>query len=153
MAPATRLQRLQKLVQADINALPDRSVAQPPPQIPASNAADSRGGVALQPEQTDAPPRPHHSKPTRPYHAVRAPNSPLPHPPKNPAMSPPCPPKPTALPPASLQRDQLASARHHFSPIKGLSKYPYRYFEKPIAQDMASAFFDKNKFWEREWDL
>jgi hypothetical protein len=57
------------------------------------------------------------------------------------------------LPVSDLQRGDLASPRHHFTPIQALAKYPYKYCNKIHMQDIASAFFDQGKFWQREWDL
>lgn len=66
----------------------------------------------------------------------------------------------TALPAPSaplssvdLVRGDLAAARHHFTPIVALSKYPYKFCDKSHFQDIASAFFDAGKFWNRHWDL
>jgi hypothetical protein len=71
--------------------------------------------------------------------AVRPPNAPL---------------KASAnLPATDLQRGDLVSARHHFTPIQALSKYPYKFCNKSHMQQIASAFFDNGKFWKREWDL
>lgn len=58
-----------------------------------------------------------------------------------------------SLPSTDLQRGDLTSPRHHFTPIIALSKYPYRFCDKQHSQDIASAFFDQGKFWLREWDL
>jgi hypothetical protein len=59
----------------------------------------------------------------------------------------------TNLPATDLQRGDLVSARHHFTPIQALSKYPYKFCNKSHMQQIASAFFDDGKFWKREWDL
>jgi hypothetical protein len=55
------------------------------------------------------------------------------------------------LPATDLNRGDLAE--HHFTPILALSKYPYKFCNKSHLQDIASAFFDAGKFWDREWDL
>lgn len=70
----------------------------------------------------------------------------------NPAISPP-PRKASPLPPTTLDRGHLGSPTHHYSPVVALSKYPYKWCDKTHAQDIASAFFDRGKFWAREWDL
>jgi hypothetical protein len=58
-----------------------------------------------------------------------------------------------ALPATDLNRGDLAAAQHHFTPILALAKYPYKFCNKSQSQDIASAFFDQGKFWNREWDL
>jgi hypothetical protein len=64
------------------------------------------------------------------------------------------PPKQTSkLSATNLQRGDLAAPHHHFTPIQALAKYPYRFCDKSLSQDIASAFFDGGKFWDREWDL
>ncbi|KAF2031668.1 hypothetical protein EK21DRAFT_99605 [Setomelanomma holmii] len=64
------------------------------------------------------------------------------------------PPKPSPAPPAiDLQRGDLTAAHVHFTPIRALAKYPYTYCDRTRKQEIASAFFDGGKFWEREWDL
>lgn len=57
------------------------------------------------------------------------------------------------LPSIDLHRGDLAAARHHFTPIVALSKYPYKFCDESHFQDIASAFFDAGKFWNRQWDL
>jgi hypothetical protein len=57
------------------------------------------------------------------------------------------------LPATDLNRGDLAAAQHHFAPILALAKYPYKFCNKSHSQDIASAFFDQGKFWNREWDL
>jgi hypothetical protein len=58
-----------------------------------------------------------------------------------------------ALPPSVLNRGDLTAAEVHFTPIVALAKYPYKFCNKAHSQDIASAFFDQGKFWDREWDL
>ncbi|KAH7073775.1 hypothetical protein BKA63DRAFT_534163 [Paraphoma chrysanthemicola] len=61
---------------------------------------------------------------------------------------------PSQLPATDLQRGDLVATHHHFTPIKALAKYPYSFCDyKARMQDIASAFFDQKKFWNREWDL
>ncbi|KAF2443453.1 hypothetical protein P171DRAFT_362217 [Karstenula rhodostoma CBS 690.94] len=57
------------------------------------------------------------------------------------------------LPPALLQRSELAASHEKFTPIVGLSKYPYKFCNKDCMQAIATAFFDRGQFWAREWDL
>lgn len=68
---------------------------------------------------------------------------------------PPLPPTPVAkLPPATLQKGDLAPAHlRYFTPLLALAKYPYKFCTKNLMQDIASGFFDAGKFWAREWDL
>lgn len=65
------------------------------------------------------------------------------------------PPKaPSKLPPTDLHQGELVAPHHRFTPIKALAKYPYSFCEnKARSKDIASTFFDKGKFWNREWDL
>jgi hypothetical protein len=58
-----------------------------------------------------------------------------------------------ALTTAGLSRGDLAAARDHFTPVLALAKYPYKFCNKSHSQDIASAFFDAGKFWNRTWDL
>jgi hypothetical protein len=58
-----------------------------------------------------------------------------------------------ALPTTNLNRGDLATVYHLFTPIQALAKYPYKFCDKNHSQDIASAFFDGGKFWKREWDL
>lgn len=58
-----------------------------------------------------------------------------------------------ALPASGLSRGDLAAARDHFTPVLALAKYPYKFCNKSHSQDIASAFFDAGKFWNRTWDL
>jgi hypothetical protein len=153
MASLARLERLRKLVQADMDALPDRV---PEPIVSDDNFT---GGVALEPSKqttTDViQPRPKQTtkKPNtdRRYIWLKDAESsynPLP-------MS-----KPTTHPNPStilsitdLKRGDLAPAQQHFAPIQALARYPYRFCNRSHSQDIASAFFDQGKFWAREWDL
>ncbi|KAH7411613.1 hypothetical protein DE146DRAFT_602960 [Phaeosphaeria sp. MPI-PUGE-AT-0046c] len=70
---------------------------------------------------------------------------------KRSSTAPPVPSSP--LPTIDLSRGDLAPARHHFTPILALAKYPYKFCNPSHSQDIASAFFDAGKFWKREWDL
>jgi hypothetical protein len=58
-----------------------------------------------------------------------------------------------ALPATDLNHGDIAAAQHHFAPILALAKYPYKFCNKSHSQDIALAFFDQGKFWNREWDL
>jgi hypothetical protein len=145
-------------------ALPDRP---PQPVIePIEDDSDS-GGVALEEPQ---PPPSSESKQTSDEMPEKAPASTEPSPEderryvwiegavssynmgdKQPSTASPAPPGP--LPSIDLNRGDLAAARHHFTPIVALSKYPYKFCDKPHFQDIASALFDQGKFWNRQWDL
>jgi hypothetical protein len=174
---SSRLQRLRNFIQTDVDALPDRPVSpqpEPKPDPKSDHASDnqSTGGVSLE----DAPLIPPASKQTS---TIRI-DSPIKTPPPventerrfvwvkdadsafNPNLdsmrlsTAPVPVPRTdaaALPVTDLLPGDLASPRHHFTPILALSKYPYKYCNKSHMQDIASAFFDQGKFWQREWDL
>ncbi|KAF3045387.1 hypothetical protein E8E11_005590 [Didymella keratinophila] len=162
MASAARLERLRKIVQQDLDALPDR-----PSIEPIVSDSGTSGGVAL--EVIDAPSK-------QPEAIVQTPPESAPitseantgcrfvllkdaessyNPksmPKPAATS--TPPKPAApLPSNKLHRGDLGSATQHYSPVLALSRYPYKWCDKTHSQDIASAFFDQGKFWAREWDL
>jgi len=167
MAFLARLDRLEKLNQQDLEALPDRSPS--PIADPDSTGHDTAGGVLLEPTASHVPGNkqtasngadacikaPPAETPDRRFVWVKDAESPF-----NPNLdamqlktTPPPPFGTTKLPAIDLQRGDLASARNHYTPIQALAKYPYKYCSKSHMQDIASAFFDKGKFWEREWDL
>ena len=168
MASLARLDRLRKLHQPDLEALPDRSPS--PTADPASTDDDASGGVLLEPTASHVPGNKQTASngadacikaspagtPDRRFIWVKDAESPF-----NPNLDsmqlktthPPPPLGITKLPAIDLQRGDLASARNHYTPIQALAKYPYKYCDKSLMQDIASAFFDKGKFWEREWDL
>ncbi|KAK3065201.1 hypothetical protein LTS18_006410 [Coniosporium uncinatum] len=52
-----------------------------------------------------------------------------------------------------LQQGQLAPVKHSFCPILPISKFPYKFISGSDSQQVASAFFDAGKFWQRSWDL
>jgi len=174
---SARLQRLRRFVQTDLDALPDRPVSpqpEPNPEPKPDHASydNSTGGVSLE----NAPPNAPASKQTstskidtsiktppaventeRRYVWVKDADSSF-----NPNLdsmrvsnaSVQAPRTDAAgLPATDLQRGDLASPRHHFTPIQALSKFPYKYCDKSHMQNIASAFFDQGKFWQREWDL
>lgn len=64
-----------------------------------------------------------------------------------------CPRPAQPLPPGDLKTSELAAVHEKFTPIVGLSKYPYKFCSKDCMQDIALAFFDREQFWAREWDL
>lgn len=135
-------------------------------QAPAVSDDDESGGVSL--EVPTPPPVAPSKQPV-----VESPIKPTPVPPKSdsdrqfmwlkdvpsaykPSGMPPPTVRPKAstnLPATDLQRGDLVSPRHHFTPVQALAKYPYKFCNKSHMQDIASAFFDNGKFWEREWDL
>jgi len=162
MASAARLERLRKIVQQDLDALPDR------PSIgPIVSDSDTSGGIAL--EVIDAPSK-------QPEAIVQTPPESVPitsaantdrrfvllkdaessYNPKSmpkPAATDTTPKPAAPLPSKNLHRGDLGSATQHYSPVLALSRYPYRWCDKTHSQDIASAFFDQGKFWAREWDL
>ncbi|KAI8943427.1 hypothetical protein NX059_001437 [Plenodomus lindquistii] len=171
MASSARLARLRKLVQEDVDALPDTPV--PSAQTTASDD-NERGAVALEPEQSRASTLPIRSKPIgmdkahRPVKPatkattaddesdrrfVWVKDAESSYNPKTTPMPPTSLPQTTKLPATDLQRGDLASPRHHFTPIQALAKYPYKFCNRDSSQDVASAFFDQGKFWAREWEL
>ncbi|KAG9194977.1 hypothetical protein G6011_00097 [Alternaria panax] len=168
-----RLQRLRRFVQADLDALSDRPVSpQPEPKPepePDHASSNSSGGVSLE----NTPPNAPASKQTSPNETDGAIKTP---PTENPerrciwvkdvdssfnpnidSMRLSTAPVPrtgaACLPVIDLQLGDLASPRHHFTPIQALARYPYKYCNKSQMQDIASAFFDQGKFWLRKWDL
>ncbi|KAG9384768.1 hypothetical protein A1F94_004315 [Pyrenophora tritici-repentis] len=163
MASSARLNRLRRLIEPDLNVLPDRPASSDP--VPDS---DDDGRVLLEPTASHAP----ESKPTAPSKADMTTKAPAANTDRrfiwvkdaessfNPNLdsmrltTAPSPPSgATKLPAIDLQCGDLASARNHYTPIQALAKYPYKYCNKIHMQDIASAFFDQGKFWEREWDL
>ncbi|KAI4706462.1 hypothetical protein J4E89_008880 [Alternaria sp. Ai002NY15] len=174
---SARLQSLRRFVQTDLDALPDRPVSpqpEPNPEPKPDHASydNSTGGVLLENAPPNAPASKQDStskidtsikappaveNTERRYVWVKDADSSF-----NPNLdsmrlstaSAPAPGTDAAgLPATDLQRGDLASPRHHFTPIQALSKYPYKYCDKSHMQDIASAFFDQGKFWQREWDL
>lgn len=164
---SARLERLRKLVQADVDALPDRPVS------PHSGSDDEgSGGVSLEPDlprpispsnkqivsnETDSSIKPAPEPITTDDDSERrflwlkdAKSS---YNPKPLSMPPTSPPEAPNLPSTTRQRGDLASFRQDFTPIQALAKYPYKFCNKSNSQDIASAFFDQGKFWDREWDL
>jgi hypothetical protein len=153
MASKSRLDRLGKLLQSDINALPDRvedddesggvSLEQPPP--PHSTAPSNQAA-------NDLPTKAEPANADRRFVLVKGAVSSYNTGTMRSTFS--APPKATSqLPATDLNQGDLAAARHHFVPIQALAKYPYKYCDTAHSQDIASAFFDDGKFWKREWDL
>lgn len=158
MASSARLERLRKLVQVHVDALPDQSVSD----------NEGTGRVSLEPPQfatsttpltnTDSPTKEAivaatdtGANPERPFVCVEGAESlynprPMSAPSKLPKLA-------TKLAVTNLRRGDLVSAQQHFTPIHALAKYPYKFCNRAHKQDVASAFFDQGKFWEREWDL
>ncbi|KAJ4379009.1 hypothetical protein N0V86_005886 [Didymella sp. IMI 355093] len=161
MASAARLERLRKIIQQDLDVLPDRPVA-----TPIVSDSDASGGVPLEP--VNAPSK--HSEATVQSQFYSTPITNEPNTDHrfillkdagssyNPESMPESaisstPSKPAALSATDLNRGDLGSATQHYSPIVALSKYPYKWCNKTDSQDIASAVFDQGKFWAREWDL
>ncbi|KAF2633146.1 hypothetical protein BU25DRAFT_355212 [Macroventuria anomochaeta] len=160
MASTARLERLRRLVQADLDALLDRA---PEPIV---SDSDTSGGVALEP--VDAPNNQTAAGPVQPQRKpiTKEPNTdrrsvwlkdaessykPASMPKPNITTTPLRPAAP--LPAIELNCGDLAPATQHYTPIVALSKYPYKWCNTSHSQDIASAFFDQGKFWAREWDL
>ncbi|OAG14201.1 hypothetical protein CC77DRAFT_1035830 [Alternaria alternata] len=172
---SARLQRLQRFVQVDLDALPDRPISprresKPEPEPNHANS-NSSGGVSLRNMPPDSPASKQTSQ-NRPVAAIKTPptenterrfvwikdadssfNPTLDSMRPSTAQAPAPRTDAAGLPVSNLQRGDLASPRHHFTPIQALAKYPYKYCNKIHMQDIASAFFDQGKFWQREWDL
>lgn len=171
MISAERLEQLRELIEADIDDLPDR-----PTLLDLSDdSSDSSGGVLLEPNLLDMPSNeritieqknalqktassatttlPVENAGRRFVWVKDAPSS------FNPSLdslrlsSPPPVPSVAEPPTTGLQRGDLSTAHHQFTPIQALAKFPYVYCNKSHMQDVASAFFDQGKFWKRVWDL
>jgi hypothetical protein len=52
-----------------------------------------------------------------------------------------------------LQRGRLAPNDKLFAPIHTLDKFPYKFVSDDHKEDVADAFFNSGKFWERDWHL
>ncbi|KAL5118762.1 hypothetical protein ACEQ8H_003265 [Pleosporales sp. CAS-2024a] len=139
MVSVSRLDRLATLIQADLAALPDRPTE---PELAIMPEDDDLGGVAL--EDADALPAasiqqriPHGPTESAPATALtKSPGRPM---------------GSGTLPATGLRRGDLADGS--FMSILALSRYPYKYCSKAHMQNIASAFFDAGKFWQRPWDL
>lgn len=163
MPPAERLERLRKLVQADVDALPDRPITlQSDPVF----SSDSDGGVALDSplpigKQNSANDTDQNraslefvTQNVTNLHVAQvreAASSPNPHESSHrtaanlPAADP--------LLATNLRSGDLTHPNHRYTSIQALAKYPYKFCDKNHMQDIASAFFDAGKFWNRQWDL
>ncbi|KAF1917951.1 hypothetical protein BDU57DRAFT_494404 [Ampelomyces quisqualis] len=150
MASASRLDRLASLVQKDLNALPSRSLPPEPTQEPTQEEeGDGIGGILLEEPQ---PPLAACSKQLADRRVVLTEGVSSYNPGNMSKVTNP-PPNSSALPSSDLNRGDLTAPHHHFTPIQALSKYPYRFCNNNNSQEIASAFFDAGKFWNREWDL
>ena len=154
-----RLGRLHHTVQADLEALPTLT---PEPMLddsdtggveldPLQTPGDQSAADAVQPDNTPAAPEPNLDRRYVWLPEAESSYNPttLPVPLTNTAP----PPTSKPLPCTDLNRGDLGSATKHYCPIVALSKYPYKWCDKTHSQDIATAFFDQGKFWEREWDL
>ncbi|KAF2826313.1 hypothetical protein CC86DRAFT_27947 [Ophiobolus disseminans] len=168
-----RLEQLRKLVQANIDALPDRPVS---PEPAAVLDDDASGGVSLEGLSLEnEPPQATASSKQLP---VDPPIKTAPVPTDSaasiiPTQAPPNPDRrfvwvegavsswnlgnmeksTSTLPASGLHRGDLAPAHYPFTPILPLSKYPYKFCNPAQSQDITEAAFDKGQFWRREWDL
>jgi hypothetical protein len=143
MASSKRLERLRNLAQPALVALPDRLIDDDESggvSLQAPDMLDSKQGVSNETHAIDTPER-------RFVWLKDAASS------FNPNLDAMRISTAAELPATDLQRGDLTPARHHYTPIQALAKYPYKYCNKSLMQDIASAFFDQGKFWNREWDL
>ena len=178
---AARLERVRLLSQQDLATLPDKTRTTSP-ESPMDDKAAPGGGVALFPdatESTEIAPSPSADEVSKrtssPDANMVTKEVPEPARPTNVQTEnterrfvlvqgvgssynlgsslqlSPLPARP--LPPAQLKTGELAATHEKFTPIVGLSKYPYKFCNKDCMQTIASAFFDQGKFWAREWDL
>jgi hypothetical protein len=182
MALASRLDGLEQLLAADMEALPDMP--------PAAGVADteSDGGVQLTTHEgkgllselemlaiTDDDNQAQAREFSRPHDLKASTSDPEPAPPllshqglstiaaphpdsesarKNTVSVDKIPERPVARSSQStLGCGDLASPDQAYSPVLAISKFPYHFVEKRDSQNVASAIFDNNKFWELGWDL
>ncbi|KAH8716877.1 hypothetical protein GQ44DRAFT_624633 [Phaeosphaeriaceae sp. PMI808] len=157
MASPSRLKRLRKFVQADVNALPDRTV----PRRPAAETdLDDSGGVSIGITEPSKHSTVNNLKPPSiitpieistesPYVSVK--ESASSHNTRTTQLSMTTPNAATPLAATDLQQGEAVSGC--FTPFRAVSKYPYNFCKKSVSKDIASAFFDQGKFWKREWDL
>jgi hypothetical protein len=159
---------MRKLVQVEADALPDRPVS---PEVVSHGIGVESGGVSLENKQPHAPA----SKQYTPNETDTAIKTARPaadesadrrfvwlkdaessfNPNLDPMRLSTAPPDSAEMPVNDLQRGDLASARHAYSPIHAIAKYPYKYCksDKKLMQTIASASFDGQKVFKREWDL
>lgn len=179
---AARLEQLRLFSNQDLAALPDKTPT-PSLEPPIDDKPAPGGGVALAPEATGSPEDAPSSsagqvsKRAPSPHVMAVPNNAKPEPAPatngqtentdrrfmwlqgtesshNLGSTPQLSALPAhPLPPALLQRGELAASHDKFTPIIALSKYPYKYCNKDCMQAIATAFFDQGKFWARDWDL
>ncbi|RMZ67255.1 qde-2-interacting [Pyrenophora seminiperda CCB06] len=165
MISSARADRLRKLIEQDLCVFPDLEPSSDTDPNTASD--DDSGGVLLEPttsrlpaseqtaskeadSSTKAPPAENIDRRfvwvnDAESHLNQSLNS------MRPTTAPP--PGTIKLPAVDFQRGDLAFAHNHYTPIQALAKYPYKYCNKSHMQDIAAAFFDQGKFWDREWDL
>jgi hypothetical protein len=168
MAMLARLERMRKLVQVEADALPDRLGS---PEVVSHGIGVESGGVSLENTQPDALASKQHT-PNKTDTAIKTPRPAADESADrrfvwvkdaessfNPNLDlmrlSTAPPHSAEIPVNDLQRGDLASARHGYSPIHAIAKYPYKYCksDKKLMQAIASAFFDDKKVFKREWDL
>jgi hypothetical protein len=54
---------------------------------------------------------------------------------------------------ASFEQFPLAAEDLRFTPVKLLSKFPYRHLSLDVSESVANGFFNDDQFWMRRWDL
>ncbi|KAF1938385.1 hypothetical protein EJ02DRAFT_473964 [Clathrospora elynae] len=164
MASPARLECLRRLVQADLDALPDRPVSPDHQDTGCAGVSLEQSEIPISiqdaPSETDSLIKEAHPALEEPSDSrfVWVEGTEISYKPNlNSMRHSTAPPttaaKTTTLAVTDLQRGDLASARHHFTPIQALAKYPYRFCNLDYKQTIASTFFDGGKFWQREWDL
>ncbi|KAF5847775.1 hypothetical protein GGP41_009017 [Bipolaris sorokiniana] len=172
MVSSERLEKLRGLIKSDVDALPDRRIS--PDRM--LDDSDSSGGVPLESHLLDIPLPQQDTLEKTVSSLVTSASGPTASFTENSdrqslwmndasssinqsldsmhISGPPSPPpRIKDHPTNNLQRGELASAHHHFTPIQALAKYPYTYCNKSHMQTIASAFFDQGKFWNRVWDI
>lgn len=164
----SRLDRLRKLVEPDLQALPERAAS------PELSDDDTGGGISLDTTasnvvelQADEQEQEQEQKKAEPKACFTAVPTKLEEAPEklfllkegatslhNVSAASEISKFPSAaLPPLHLSKGELSPAGQQFTPITAFSKYPYKFCNLSNSQAIASAFFDAGKFWDREWDL
>jgi hypothetical protein len=169
MALQARLERMRKLVQVDAAALPDRPAS---PEVASHGTDLESGGVSLKNVQPDVLASKQDTSnetdtATKVPRSATCENEERRFTWRKDAESsynlagldsmrlPTASPDAAGLPASDLQRGDMASARHGYSPLNAIAKYPYKYCksDRDLMQKIASTFFDDKKIWKREWDL
>jgi hypothetical protein len=51
------------------------------------------------------------------------------------------------------RKDEPSPLGLNFCPFIAVTKLPYMFVKKEFMQQIATAFFDEGKIWNREWDV